>query len=150
MALLLEMECPLPDAFTHPHPILTHHVDLSLMAAFAKLPRNLDCLEILLPLQVLGAGGKFQGVLAQRLPMGLGVLYRVDVDPQSQSARMGAEVLLRGERLRVRSNELQRNTFRTARWVSGLASRSLAGALIEPETGQVRVGLQAALGYNCA
>jgi hypothetical protein len=63
---------------------------------------------------------------------------------------MGAEVLLRGERLRVRSSELLRNTFRTARWVSGLASRSLAGALIEPGTGQVRVEMQAALGYNCA
>lgn len=97
-----------------------------------------------------GAGEKLQGMLAQRLPMGLGLLYHVEVDPQNQRAQMRAEVLLRGERLRVRSSELMRNTFRIARWVSGLASRSLTGVLIEPGTGQVRVGLQAALGYNCA
>jgi hypothetical protein len=63
---------------------------------------------------------------------------------------MGAEVLLRGERLRVRSSELLRNICRTTRWVNSLASRSLSGAFVEPGTGQVRVGVHAELGYNSA
>jgi hypothetical protein len=81
MALLLEMEYALPGTPPYRHHAHMHHADASLRGAFAKLPRNLDCLEILLPLQVLGVGGKLQGVLAQRLPMGLGVLFRVEVDP---------------------------------------------------------------------
>ncbi len=63
---------------------------------------------------------------------------------------MGAEVLLGGERLRVRSSELVRSICRIARWVNGLASRGLMGVFVEPGTGQVRVGMHADLGYNCA
>jgi hypothetical protein len=82
--------------------------------------------------------------------MGLGVLYRLEVNPQSRRAGVTAEVLLGGRLMRVRSNELMRNVCRTVRWVNGIASRGVAAVAVGPGTGQVRVVLQADIGYNSA
>lgn len=85
---------------------------------------------------------------AQSLPQGVTAVYKLKVDVGARKAWVGADLMMGETALAARSSEMVKNICRTVRTVNSMGSKWLAGVVVTPQSGRLKLCLQGEIIYN--